>query len=50
MSLLQQSGHYAHDCYKKKNNLKRKEGDLKLVNGDENSINKPDDIALKSSS
>ena len=40
----------ACDCYKKKNNLKKKESHVKLANGDDNSINKPDETALKSSS
>ena len=34
------SGHYASDCYKKKNDLKKKKNHAKLTNGDESSINK----------
>ena len=50
MSLLKKSWHCARDCYKKKNDLKKKESHTKLANSDENSIDKPDKIALKSSS
>ena len=45
----EKSGHYARDCYKKKNKLKKNQSHAKLANGDENSIDKPDEVALKSS-
>ena len=37
---------WTRDCYKKKNDLKKKESYAKLANGDENSMNKPGEIAL----
>ena len=43
-------GHYSRDCYKRKNDLKKKESlDAKIVTEDENSDNQPHEIALKSS-
>ena len=47
MSLMQKKCALYSTCYKKKDDLKKNESHAKLANGDENSIDKPGEIALK---